>query len=257
MKSISLGFIGGGRITRIFLQAFANEKKEFDTVVVFDPDTNVLLELKKQFPDIIIAENIEMAARQRIVFFAIHPPVIMEMLDKLTYLMEEDTIVISLAPKITIAKIASKINIRNIVRMIPNATSFINEGYNPITFNNEMRKSERDKVSKLLKILGKTFECDESKLEAYAIVSAMLPTYFWFQWQAVQEVAEQLGLTEKEAHKTIKSTLKRAIDLYFDSGLTPSEVMNLVPVKPIGENQKDITEIYHTKLTGLYEKIKP
>ena len=54
----------------------------------------------------------------------------------------------------------------------------------------------------------------------------------------------------------MKATLKRAIKLYFDTGLTPAEVMDLIPVKPIGEHETQIREIYQTKLLGLYEKIK-
>ena len=43
----------------------------------------------------------------------------------------------------------------------------------------------------------------------------------------------------------------------YKSGLTPQEVMDLIPVKPIGEHEAQITEIYNTKLIGLFEKIKP
>ena len=64
--------------------------------------------------------------------------------------------------------------------MIPNATSFINEGYNPITFHPSMPKDDRKLVLKQVKALGKTFKTDERKLESYAIISAMLPTYFGF-----------------------------------------------------------------------------
>ncbi len=41
MKTKTLGFIGGGRITRIFLQAFRNKDVSFDDVVVYDhnPET--------------------------------------------------------------------------------------------------------------------------------------------------------------------------------------------------------------------------
>jgi len=34
MKTKSLGFIGGGRITKIFLQALANEQIELSSVLV-------------------------------------------------------------------------------------------------------------------------------------------------------------------------------------------------------------------------------
>jgi len=43
----------------------------------------------------------------------------------------------------------------------------------------------------------------------------------------------------------------------FKSGLSPKEVMDLIPVKPIGEHEPQITEIYKAKLIGLFEKIKP
>jgi len=43
----------------------------------------------------------------------------------------------------------------------------------------------------------------------------------------------------------------------YKSGLSASEVIDLIPVKPIGENEAQIAEIYKTKLIGLFEKIKP
>jgi pyrroline-5-carboxylate reductase len=108
-----------------------------------------------------------------------------------------------------------------------------------------------------LKTLGTTFEVSESKLEAYALLSAMLPTYFWFQWNELTRLGDPMGLTEEESKLALKDTLQAAWKLYFESGLSPEQVMDLIPVKPIGEHQTQITEIYQTKLLGLFEKIKP
>jgi pyrroline-5-carboxylate reductase len=256
MKTTSLGFIGGGRITKILLNAFSNSELKIGEVVVFDTNTEVVAALQQQFPFIVAGELIH-AASQPTVFIALHPPIIMETLDKITEVVSEETVLISLAPKISIEKIASKLVTKNIARMIPNATSYINEGFNPIAFAADMDKWNRKSIKKLVKVLGKTIETEESKLEAYAITSAMLPTYFWFQFQELEKVAQQMGLTPEEASKAVKSTLKKAINLYFNSGLTPAEVMDLIPVKPIGENQEQIIEIYQTKLMGLFGKIKP
>lgn len=256
MKTTSLGFIGGGRITKIFLQAFANTNVESQSVVVYDTNSEVLAALNAQFP-FIITGDLQQTASQSTVFIALHPPMIMETLDKISEIVDEGAQVISLAPKITIEKIASKLKTKNISRLIPNATSYINEGFNPVAFHPDMKKGDRKVIKKLLKTLGKTFETEESKLEGYAISSAMLPTYFWFQFQEIEKIAQQTGLTPEEAAETVKSTLKKAIKLYFNSGLTPSEVMDLIPVKPIGENQEQIIEIYQSKLMGLFGKIKP
>jgi pyrroline-5-carboxylate reductase len=109
----------------------------------------------------------------------------------------------------------------------------------------------------IFKKLGKTVEVEESMLEGYAMVSAMLPTYFWFQWKKMEEVALKMGFGEEDAKKVIHKTLERSIKLYYNSELSPEEVIDLVPVKPIGEHEAEIEQILETKLLGLYEKIKP
>lgn len=256
MKTMTLGFIGGGRITKIFLNALGHRKNHPEKIVVFDTNQDVLKTLYQQFP-FIETGNLQAAASQSFVFIALHPPVIMETLDLISEVISEDTTVVSLAPKITLEKMTSKLKTNKIARMIPNATSYINEGFNPLVFAAEMAKDDRKAILNLVSVLGKTFETEESKLEAYAITSAMLPTYFWFQFQEMEQIAQQCGLNEKEASKVVKSTLKRAIKLYFDSGLTPAEVMDLIPVKPIGEHETEIREIYKNKLMGLFGKIKP
>jgi pyrroline-5-carboxylate reductase len=253
----SIGFIGGGRVTRILLQAFKNKNATFSKIVVADTNPDVSGNLKKSFPDIQV-DNASSAASQNIVFISLHPPVLLDTLEQIKSSINSNTIMISLAPKITITKISSKLNqVKCIARLIPNATSFINEGYNPVCFSPEFSGNEKDFVLELLKLLGNTFEVPEEKLESYAIMSAMLPTYFWFQWNELAEIGQQIGLSEKECNESINDTLIASLKMMFKSGLTTKEVMDLIPVKPIGEHEPQITEIYKTKLLGLFEKIKP
>jgi pyrroline-5-carboxylate reductase len=105
--------------------------------------------------------------------------------------------------------------------------------------------------------LGNTFEVPEEKLESYAIMSAMLPTYFWFQWKELALIGQKIGLSDKESKDSINNTLNASLNLMYKSGLTEGDVMDLIPVKPIGEHESQISEIYRSKLLALYEKIKP
>src|SRR5664279_5597703 len=154
----SIGFIGGGRVTKILLQAFKNKNAHFSKIVVNDPNLDVSANLKKSFPDIQV-DNAFVSASQDIVFISLHPPVVMDTLELIKGSINSKTIVISLAPKITIAKISSKLNkSKDIARLIPNATSFINEGYNPVCFSTEFSSNEKQPVLDLLRLMGKTFE---------------------------------------------------------------------------------------------------
>ena len=253
----SIGFIGGGRVTRILLQGFKNKKVKFGQVLVADTNPEVLANLKKQFPEV-EAADVKAAAGEEIVFISLHPPVLMDTLEIIKGDVKTDSIIISLAPKISLTKLSMKLDhVKKLVRLIPNATSFINEGYNPVTFSGGFAKTDKKEILDMLNLLGHTFEVAEEKLESYAIMSAMLPTYFWFQWKELAEIGQKIGLSEKESNDSINDTLIASLNLMYKSGLTPAEVMDLIPVKPLGEQEAQITEIYKTKLIGLFDKIKP
>jgi pyrroline-5-carboxylate reductase len=255
MKTKTLGFIGGGRITRILLQAFKNENVSFDNIVVYDLDPEPVANLQKQFPTIVVADP-EQASSQDIVVIALHPPVIMEMLDKIQPSMSEETTLLSLAPKITMGKISRKLgNVNRIVRLIPNATSIINEGYNPVCFSSGTQAADKESLLQMLKALGKTFEVPESKLEAYAIISAMAPTYFWFQWKKLCDIGEKIGLDKEASEQAVSATMNAALNTMFKSGLNWNEVSDLIPVKPIGDYEEEIMNMFEQKLVGLYNKI--
>lgn len=253
----SLGFIGGGRVTKILLQGFKNKNVKFGKIVVTDTNPEVLTNLKNHFPEIEVSDAAN-AAGQDIVFIALHPPVLIDALELIKGNVKTGALVISLAPKINLQKLSMKLDhVKNLARLIPNATSYINEGYNPVTFAEGFNQAQKQVILDLLKTLGNTFEVSEEKLESYAIMSAMLPTYFWFQWKELAGIGGKIGLTDDESKESIYETIRASLDLMYKSGLTTSEVIDLIPVKPIGEHELQITDIYNSKLIALFEKIKP
>jgi pyrroline-5-carboxylate reductase len=171
----------------------------------------------------------------------------METLEKAAPYVSDKSLVVSLAPKVKIAGILGKLKTNKIIRLIPNATSFINSGYNPVCFSDNISMSEKSDMLELLGLLGKTFEVPEQKLEAYAIISAMAPTYFWFQWKKLCEIGEEIGLDKEEARQTVYETMIAAANTLFKSGINDQDVL--------GENEKEIEGIFDQKLKGLYSKL--
>jgi pyrroline-5-carboxylate reductase len=259
MKTGSIGFIGGGRITRIFLQAFRDSGREFGKIAVYDPDPDQLGKLETIHYHIKTdSASMESAARCDIVFLAVHPPVMMDTLSGIRPFLSNESIVVSLCPKITIEKISGKLmNLRAIARVNPGAPGIISQGINPVAFSGDMNAADRKHVLTLLDILGSTPEVPERKLEAYAIISAMGPTYFWFQMLHLKSLAVSFGMDEKEAGSVITEMIKGTANTLFKSGMQPEDVMDLVPVKPLGEYEETIKQYYTEKLNGIHEKIRP
>lgn len=256
-NSGSIGFIGGGRIVRIFLDAWKKEGKLPENIHVCDSSPDVLKALKDVHPGIDVSAENSKAAACDIVFLALHPPAIGGILEGIQSFLKPDSILISLAPKWTIAKLSAALGgFNRIVRMIPNAPSVIGEGYNPAAFSPAINDNHKKEILRLFKSLGDCPEVEEGKLEAYAILSAMGPTYFWFQMQKLRELGVSFGLDEKETDKALYEMIKGAAKTIFKSGLSYSEVANLIPVKPLAEDEAAILQAYDTKLKGLYDKLK-
>lgn len=250
----SIGFIGGGRITRIILQAFKNRNKELDKIMVYDVNRETCKRLNQDFPAIRISDLNSTSIRD-IVFIALHPPVYKETLNQMKKIVRQGTVIISLAPKITISYLTEALGNKNIMRFMPSATSLINKGFNPVCFSHGFK--EKQEILDLLSLLGKTIETEEFKLEAYAVISGMLPTYFCFQLYELITIATQIGLSGLESKEAVEQTMHAAVEVMFKTGLTKDEVLDLIPVKPLEDNQVQISKMLDSKLIEFFNKIKP
>lgn len=256
MKSI--GFIGGGRITNIFFQAFKNANIQFSQSLVYDVDKYAIDALKLKFPQVISASNIRDVTKSELIILAVHPPKIKETLELIKDDLNPDSVLISLAPKFTIDKIITLLDgFKNVVRMNPSASTIVNKGVNPMAFATNFDMNKKAAVLSLFQPLGYTPEIDDSKIEAYAVISAMGHTYFNFQLQQLKELAISFGMDESEATKAISNMLWGTTETLFNSGLTYNDVADLVPVKPMNEVEETIKGFYNQFLVAIYEKIKP
>ena len=259
MSNKSMGFVGGGRITRIFLEGWTRAKALPANIVVSDSNAESLAKLNARFPAIeTVPGNNAAAAAQDIVLLAVHPPVIAEVVAGIKGTLEPGALVVPLAPKFTIAKMTELLGgFARLARVIPNAPSVIGAGFNPVAFAPALSGTDKVKLLDLLAPLGDCPEVAEAKLEAYAVLTAMGPTYLWFQLQALREVATSFGLSDAEVAPALKRMVCGGTRTLLESGLTPTEVMDLIPVKPLAEMEAQVNEMYRTRLPAIYQKIEP
>ncbi|MFH1573924.1 MAG: NAD(P)-binding domain-containing protein [Acidobacteriota bacterium] len=258
MTARSVGFVGGGRVARMILGGLKKAGQMPATVIVGDVSLDALNRLQATVPGIRIAHNDnKLPSSQDLVFLGLHPPAIGGCLAEIKPCLRPEAILISLAPKASIAGLADGLGgFKRIVRLIPNAASIIGEGYNPVAFSDAVSQNEKAEILALISALGKCPEVEEGRLEAYAVITAMGPTYLWFQLHELQTIAESFGLSRQEAQTGVAEMLAGAGKTLFGSGLTAEEVMDLIPVKPLAEEEGNIKSIYHARLVGLYQKLK-
>jgi len=256
MNTKSFGFIGGGRITRIMLEGFSRAGFNPAKIIVSDINLEILEKLKTDYPGIIISQDNSMPVQADIIFIALHPPAFNEFLNNIKEEIDSDQILISLIPKIKIERISGALNgFNRIIRMNPNAATIIDEGYNPVTFSISFSEIEKMELLKFFSIFGFCPEVEEHKLEVFAVITAMGPTYFWFQIYELMKIAKSFGLNEEEVNCGIAKMVTGAVDTIFKSKLPAETVMNLVPVRPLEQEEDNIKKIFRTKINLIYNKL--
>jgi pyrroline-5-carboxylate reductase len=227
-----------------------------ERVVVSDPDAAALEALRPISPAIELAPGDNpRAAACDVVFLALHPPILKPALPDLREHVRPGALVVSLAPKLTLRAISDGLGgFGRVSRMIPNAPSIAGAGFNPIAFADSLAAADRKGLLELLSPLGETPEVPESKLEAYALLTAMGPTYLWFQLYELKRLAETFGLSPEEAGKGLAAMVGGALKAMDVA--RPEDVMDLVPVKPLGPQETAILKMYRDALVPLFEKLK-
>jgi pyrroline-5-carboxylate reductase len=255
MKSI--GFIGGGRITRVILKGLLDAGKLPAEVTVSDCAETARDYIVKRFPGVRVISDPSEAAHADIVIIAVHPPVLADIAASIRDSIRSDVVVLSLVPKIKLAKTRELFGgLKNVARMNPNIASIIGAGFNPISFSDEFDPEKKVGLFDLFGPLGKMPEVADEKIEIFAVISAMGPTYLSYQFAEIYNIAREFGLSDGDAADTVETMVTGAVRTLFRSGLPMEEALDLVPVRPLADIEESVKKAYGEKLRERYAMLK-
>jgi pyrroline-5-carboxylate reductase len=139
--------------------------------------------------------------------------------------------------------------------MNPNAPSIVGAGFNPVVFAEGFPLVAREALLDLMAPLGASPQVSDSLIEACAVITAMGPTYFWFQFDALRQLAEAFGMEASFARGALRSMLHGAVDTLFDSDLPAQRVMDLVAVRPLADDEAQILGLLRERVAGIHLKL--
>ncbi|HLN20720.1 MAG TPA: NAD(P)-binding domain-containing protein [Bacteroidales bacterium] len=253
----SIGFIGGGKVTRLLLRGFDNKKIKFKKVIVADSNPVVLDSLRNEF-SFIKSDSAAAAASQDIVFLGLDQKLTMDTLGLISNEFDENSILISTVPDINFAKLAIRLPENNrLARTLPPAAVYINEALIPVAFSPAFPEGAKDDVFELFNYLGRALEVPEEKLQTYSAFSSVLPAYFWYQWKELISMGRELGLNERETVDFLSESTISSLHLAHRSDLTEDQVIDILPVSPLDDDEDLIRDEYRSRLVELYRRVNP
>lgn len=153
-----------------------------------------------------------------VLFIAVKPQVIDQVLPPLKGLVGPQTVVVSVAAGKTLANLESHLGPAAMVRAMPNTPAMIGRGVTGAFANARVSQGQRDLVTSLLKVSGPVeWVGGEADIDAVTALSGSGPAYVFHLVECMAEAGRKLGLPADLAMRLARETVSGAGELLHQS----------------------------------------
>ncbi|MCL9806876.1 pyrroline-5-carboxylate reductase [Flavobacterium amniphilum] len=147
-------------------------------------------------------------------------------------LISEEQMVLSVMAGVSIEKIKDKLNVKKVIRSMPNLGTQIGLGMTVFSASAETDRKDLFIIQNLINTTGKSIYAeDESLINPATAVSGSGPAYVFYFMNAMIKAAEKFGFTSSEAEVLVHQTFLGAINLQSASDLSNEELIVKVASK--------------------------
>lgn len=229
MKSV--GFIGAGNMAEAIIKGLLISKK-ISKGNIFTSDINHerLKALSSDYGVKAASDNKEIVANSDIIFLAVKPGVIHEVLGDIKNLALSKKIFISIAAGISTSYIKKQIGKKiSLVRVMPNASSIVLEGASAVYFDSDFSPDNKKSVLDLLESFGVAYEIDKEYLmDAVTGLSGSGPAFVSVFVESLADGGVKMGLSRELSLKLALQTVYGTSKLMIETMKHPAEVKDMV-----------------------------
>jgi pyrroline-5-carboxylate reductase len=207
-------FIGGGNMATALIGGLAGKLTAAGNIRVVDPNAEALQKLQRQF-GIVAAQRIEDGACDAdVIVLAVKPQQMKSVMDELRPHVTHQ-LVLSIAAGIRTADLSRWLNGHQlVVRTMPNTPALIGKGITGLFAMQAVSEAQRDAADRIMRAVGETVWLeDESLIDAVTAVSGSGPAYVFYFLEAMQQAAQQLGLSAEQGRQLAVATFTGASEL--------------------------------------------
>jgi pyrroline-5-carboxylate reductase len=207
----TIGFVGSGNMAEALIKGIIAAKIYApENVFISDIRSERLEFLTDNYGVTSVKNNTELAKKVVTLVLSIKPQNMADALDSIKDAVGDETLIISIAAGIKIAKIAAVLGNMAIVRVMPNTPALIGEGASAL-YANQQAKPLLDKALSIFSSVGKAVVVDnEDLIDAVTAVSGSGPAYYFLLMEEMVKAGVKLGLPEEVAKDLVLQTAKGA-----------------------------------------------
>lgn len=229
LNNKKIGFIGGGAMAEAIIKGLLTSNMvKADNITVSDVSDARLEYLHSKLGVTAINNNVIAAKQSDVLFIAVKPQIITNVLQLLAPIVAKSTTVISIAAGISTASIEKYFLDAPVIRVMPNTPLAIGEGMSAIALGKNASKEDGELAMQVFSSSGKAVIVNENLLDGVTGLSGSGPGYAFVIIDALADAGVSVGLSRQTALTLAAQTLLGAAKMVLETGEHPAKLRDAV-----------------------------
>lgn len=238
INSIKIGCIGAGTMGGAIMESVA---KTFGgkNIIVSAKHHEKAQEFASRIGGTAAETNSQVIRQCKIIFIAVKPAFVKEVLQETEKSFTEEKILVSMAAGVSLKTLHEALDSKlsassegfvkpHVIRIMPNLPAVYGEGMTAMCLDSFTTDEESEAVKKLLGTCGKVEIVPEKLMDGVTAVSGSGPAYGFIFIEALADAAVRFGMPRKQAYIYAAQTLKGAATMALEDSRSISELKDAV-----------------------------
>ncbi len=225
---MNIGFIGCGNMATAIIKGITS-KDSTNAIYAYDCYEPALDSAVKNYSVKKVISEAEVVKKSDIIFLAIKPNNLADVLGKISPIISYDKMLISICAGKTLEYIAENLGKDcKTVRVMPNINAKVGEAISAYCFNELVTPDDCKDVESLLDCIGKFISLDEKYFPVFGVIGGCAPAFSYMFIDELARAGVKNGLKKDEALRIAAQTVYGSAKMILESDEHPYKLIDNV-----------------------------
>ncbi|MGM0113516.1 pyrroline-5-carboxylate reductase [Enterococcus sp. DIV0187] len=217
-------FCGGGNMGEGILKGLiANEAADKQNITINELNPQRRDYLSETYEVSVVEDATDAMKEADLIIIAVNPHQVGSVTSNLKSLINENTIVLSIAAGITIESLENQLGSdKKILRVMPNTLIQSGNGHSAACINSNINDDDKTFITKILNALGQTMFINEDMFDTFTAFSCSGPLWLYKTVEALINAGVYSGFSRADARKIVIRNMMGVSQVLEESGEHPS-----------------------------------
>lgn len=221
---IGAGNLGGSVIKGLFNKGFLNS----DNAFISEPNSNLADNFANNYGANIVSNNNELVKTVDVIFIAVKPFYMTDVLKEIQANLTDKKLVVSLAAGYTLDMMEEIASDARFIRVLTNTPAALNSATSTISIGKNATEENTKLIEEVFSIIGSASIIDEKFMDLSTALAGSGPAFFYAVANSFAKGCEKIGLDKDVSILMSAQTMLGAAKMLLDSGKDPETLIKEV-----------------------------